>query len=375
MKTIVIFAAYIKPHLGGIETYMDNLAKKLIDMKYKVVVVTSNFNNSSSYEEKNNLEIIRLPIYNLFKNRYPIIKHNKEEKELLKKLDNLDISSIIVNTRFHLTSHIGAKYGKKRNIPVLLIEHGSSYITVNNKFIDVFANMYERFLTRRLLNKVDGFYGVSKKCNEWLKKLNIDAKGVFYNAIDDNIYNENKQYITNNDKLVITYAGRILVEKGIVNLLEAFSRLKDNEKCILKIAGDGPILNELKEKYKKDNIVFLGRLDHSDVIKLCGETDIFVYPSMYPEGLPTSILEAGIMKCAVIATDRGGTKEVINDKKYGIIVEENIDDLEKQLDYLMDNLDVLNSMKENIHDRVMNHFTWNQTAQCVVKEIEKYEKN
>lgn len=374
MKTIVIFSAYIKPHLGGIETYMDNLVKELSKLNYKIVVVTSNFNESKSFEENGNIDIIRLPIYNMFKNRYPIVKHNKEEKQLISKLDNYDISAIIVNTRFHLTSHIGAEYGKKKNIPVLLIEHGSSYISVNNKVLDKCANIYENYLTRRIKKNVAGFYGVSKRCNQWLEKLNIKANGVFYNAIDDNIYSENKNYIKSGNKIVITYAGRILVEKGVVNLLDAFIDLENNDKCILKIAGDGPILNDLKEKYKKDNIEFLGRLDHSDVIKLCAETDIFVYPSMYPEGLPTSILEAGIMKCAVVATDRGGTKEVINDKKYGIIVEENVEDLKDKLEFLIKNPDVLNSMKENIHDRVMDSFVWSKTAKEVVKEIEKYGK-
>ena len=374
MKTIAIFSAYCFPHLGGIETYIDNLIKELINLKYRIILVTTDFTDNINYKDSKNLKILKLPIYNTFKNRYPIIKKNKMEKEIIKQLDEYDISSIIVNTRFHLTSHVGAKYGKKHNIPVLLIEHGSSYITLNNKFIDFFANRYENYLTRRIKNKVDGFYGVSERCNQWLKKLKIDASGVFYNAINANIYDNNKKYIKKNKNVVITYAGRILAEKGVINLLDAFMQLDDNKKCILNIAGDGPILNELKEKYKAKNIHFLGRLKHDDVLKLCAETDIFVYPSMYPEGLPTSILEAGIMKCAIVATDRGGTKEVVNNNNLGYIVEENVPDLVKKLNYLIKHPEVVEKMKENIHKRVNEKFVWKETAKCVIEEINKYEK-
>ena len=374
MKTIVIFSAYCFPHLGGIETYIDNLIRELLNLKYKIVLVTTQFTDNISYKNSDNFEIIQLPIYNIFKERYPIVKHNKTERELLKKLDNYKIDAIIVNTRFHLTSHIGARYGKQHNIPVLLIEHGSSYITLNNKFIDFFANCYEKFLTFAIKRKVDGFYGVSERCNQWLKKLKIEAKGVFYNAIDSSIYNDNKKYIKRGEKIVITYAGRILVEKGVVNLLDAFSQLKNNSKCILNIAGDGPILSDLKEKYSNKNIVFLGRIPHDEVIKLCARTDIFVYPSMYPEGLPTSILEAGIMECAIVATDRGGTVEVVNSDKYGYIVKENVSDLIVKLDKLISNPDIMDTLKKNIHKRVSEQFVWEKTAKNVVEEIKKYGK-
>ena len=83
-----------------------------------------------------------ITIFNIFKNRYPIPKYNSEYKRILKKLEEYKIESIIVNTRFHLTSHIGAKYGKKNNIPVYLIEHGSNYVTLDNNFIDFFVVCY-----------------------------------------------------------------------------------------------------------------------------------------------------------------------------------------------------------------------------------------
>ncbi len=371
-KCIVIFAAYIYPHLGGIESYLDNLINELHKLKYNIVIVTSNWNDEKEFEKTEKYDVLRIPVLNLFKKRYPIPKKGNKLKSILKKLDKYNISTIIVNTRFHLTSHIGADYAKKNNIPCFLIEHGSSYITVNNKILDFFANRYEDYLTRRIKNKITGFYGVSNRCNEWLKKINIKASGTFNNAIDKECYKRYHNKVTNN-KIIITYAGRILYEKGVGNLLEAFSTI-NNKNCELIIAGDGNALDELKTKYKSKNIKFLGRINHDEVMNLFDKTDIFVYPSMYPEGLPTSILEAGIMKCAIIATDRGGTVEVINSRDLGIIVEENVEDLTDKLKYLIDNPKEINRLKENIHDRVLNDYTWEKTAKTIIKEIKKYEK-
>ena len=362
-KTIAIFSAYIYPHLGGIEIFLVNLIKYL-KSEYKIIIVTSNYNFDKSFEIKDEITIIRLPVFRIFKDRYPIFKINKQYKSLINKLDDFNINVIIVNTRFHLTSHIGANYGRKKNIPVWLIEHGSAYITLGNEFIDFFANAYENFLTLLIKPKITSFYGVSKKCNGWLKKLGINANGIFYNAIDKEVYYKNKQYITDNsNKIVVSFAGRLIKEKGIIILLEAFKRL-NNPDIILYVAGDGPLLKNLLKSYKNNNIMFLGRLSHEDTIRLFARTDIFINPSYYPEGGPITIFEAGIMKCAVITT-------IVISDKYGLIVKTSVKDLVEKMDYLINNRHIISLMKDNLHKIVMQQFTWDKTAETIKSELQK----
>ena len=97
-------------------------------------------------------------------------------------------------------------------------------------------------------------------------------------------------------------------------------------------------------------------------MSLMAQTDIFVYPSMYPEGLPTSILEAGLLKSTIIATDRGGTVEVINNSDLGIIIEENVDSLAAALKDLVTDSDKRIRLQETIQKRVLQEFTWSETA-------------
>ena len=213
-KVIAIFSGYYYPHLGGIERYIDNLMNRFIKMGYKPVLVTSNYNDSIEDEEINGIRILRVPVYKTFKNRYPILKHNRDLKRIIGKLDEYKIESIIINTRFHLTSHVGASYGKKKNIPVFLIEHGSNYVTLDNKFIDFFANRYEDFLTWKIRKKITGFYGVSNACGEWLKKFKIKANGTWYNSID---FDQKVPKKTTHKEINFMYAGRLLKQKGVNN--------------------------------------------------------------------------------------------------------------------------------------------------------------
>lgn len=373
-KTIAFFNGFYIPHLGGVERYTNKLSERLKE-NYNIIVVTTNDSNTKNYEVLDGIKVYRLPVHNLCKNRYPFLRKNKEYKELLEKILKEKIDFIICNTRYYQTSILGAKVSKKKNAKLIFLDHSSNHVTIGNKILDKLGSIYEDHLTRKIKKYNPKFYGVSKKCNEWLKYYKIEAQGVFYNSIDDAVYKQYYKKRKENKKLKISYIGRIIPEKGVINLLDAFEEINKKHKDIeLTIAGDGPILSELKEKYKNKNINFLGKLGYEEVMKLCVETDIFVHPSMYPEGLPTSILEAGIMKTAIIATDRGGTCEVINNPKYGLIVKENKDDLIEKLNYLIENPNKIDELKENIHERIINNFTWKQTAKTVEKELEKYGK-
>jgi len=372
-KYIAIFSAYIPPHLGGIERYVDNLVREFNKLGYKIIMVTSNYDNNNDIEINNENLIIRLPVYNLFKNRYPIIKHNKKMKYLMEKLNNYSISFIIVNTRFHLTSHVGVKYGNKHNIPVYLIEHGSNYVTLDNKFIDFFANRYEDFLTWKIKKKVSGFYGVSNACGKWLRKININMDGVWYNSIDTNQKLPKKE---KHNTINFLYAGRLIKQKGVDNILIAFSKLSIDYKNIkLYIAGDGPELNNYKVKYKDANIIFLGKLDYKNLLKYYAKTDVFLYPPLWPEGLPTSILEAGLMKCTVIGTNQGGIVEIIENEKNGIIVDNDWNSLYFAMKRLISEKKLLNKYSTEIYNTVQVKFSWEKNAKKILGDIDEKQKN
>lgn len=374
-KKIGIFTGYFLPHLGGVERYVDKLSIALGKLGYEIVIVTSNDGTQKECESLDGRKVYRLPIRSVFRERYPIPHTNADYKRILQDIEDEQIDYFLLNTRFHLTSLVGARMGKRTGKPVMLIEHGTDHFTVGNKALDFFGKIYEHILTAIVKRSVDKFYGVSKSCNVWSKHFSIEASGVFYNGIDANDSQNVKSYYRGKyakDELVITYAGRLIKEKGIINLLEAYRGINKEVKTRLVVAGDGGLFDALQDDYKDDTIDFVGRLDFEHVMSLYERTDIFVYPSLYPEGLPTSILEAGLMKCAIVATPRGGTEEVIVDDEHGIIVDGSIESLREAIDSLISNSAVRNSQSEKVMQRVKTYFNWDSIAKEVDKEIKGF---
>lgn len=373
MKTIAIFSGYYLPHLGGVERYTYNLAKKLHDMGNKVIIITSQYDkNLKEIEETDEAKIYRLPTYKLFSGRYPINKVNRKYKKIMKMLECEHIDTAIIQTRFWITSYLAAKFTYKNNIPACIIDHGSSHFTVNNKVLDKLGEVYEHLLTNSVKKKVKDYYGVSEKCVEWLKHFDIDAKGVFYNSVDVSEVEKYKDYLDkSDDKIVISYVGRMIEEKGVLKLIDAFKVLqKKYDNLELNLAGSGPILDRIiNENQHNEGIKVLGRLSHEDVLKLLGRTSIFVNPSAFSEGLPTSILEAGMMRCAVVATPMGGTAEIISSDDIGCICGFEMSDILEKLEMLIASNDEIHRLGENIFSEVVNRFSWDVTAKKIFETV------
>jgi len=163
MKTIAIFQGFFLPHVGGVERYTYNLSKKLHKKGYNIIIVTTKHDDKLKFkEELEYVTIYRFNNYNKLSNRYPIIKKDKTYKKIIKELSNIKIDYIILNTRFWLTTLIGARFAKKNSIPCCVIEHGTSHFTIYNKILDFFGRQYEHMLTRKVKILVKDYYGVSR---------------------------------------------------------------------------------------------------------------------------------------------------------------------------------------------------------------------
>ena len=373
MQTIAIFSGYYLPHLGGVERYTYNLAKKLKNMGYKIIIVTSRYDeNLKEIEDTEYAKIFRLPTYKIVSSRYPINKQNKRCKELLEMVKQENVNSAIIQTRFWTTSYIASKFISKNNIPACLIEHGSTHFTVNNKSLDFFGEKYEHILTNSIKKRVKDYYGVSKKCTEWLKHFNIEAKGVFYNSVNSEEIEEYSKFINKDTgKINITYTGRMIEEKGVLRLIDAFKNLnKKYDNLELSLAGEGPILEKIIQENKDiKNIHILGKISHDEVMQLLGKTNIFVNPSHFSEGLPTTILEAGLMECAVVATPMGGTTEIISDDSLGYICGFETQEIQVKIEKLINEPEVMKDMSIKIKQKVKEQFSWDITAKKIAETI------
>lgn len=362
MKKVAIFTGYFIPHLGGIERYLEQMVKELAKLDYKITIIASNHDHLESYEKCKDYEIYRIPVRKLFHTRYPIPYKNTEFKQMWNEWKEKEFDQIIVNTRFFLTSFLGAKLGEQENIPVFLIEHGCNHLTVNNKILDYFGSLYEHAITRHIKKKITAFYAVSESCGKWLNHFHITCDGVVTGAINPK---DAKEHVIKKEKkkTIITYAGRMLKQKGVLNLLDAFVKeFKDREDVELHLAGTGNLDHYIREHYQDSNIMILGQLPYSSLLDLLGRTNIFVYPPIWPEGFGLSVVEAGMMKCAVIGAKQFGIQEIICSSEYGLLNDCSVEALAHDLKNLVEDSKLQKKLGENLQKRVFETFTWESSA-------------
>ncbi|MDO4367382.1 MAG: glycosyltransferase family 4 protein [Bacteroidales bacterium] len=122
------------------------------------------------------------------------------------------------------------------------------------------------------------------------------------------------------------FVGRIVGDKGINELVEAFTRLYNKYKNV-RLVLVGTYEHELdpvsdttrKEIDTNDAINACGTKYGDDLLQMYVDADCFVMPS-YREGFPNTVLEAGAMNLPSIVTDINGSREIIANEKNGLIV-------------------------------------------------------
>ena len=181
-----------------------------------------------------------------------------------------------------------------------------------------------RMLAYKLTNFLSNLNtNVSQEASE-----SLISKGAFnknnlitvYNGIDlnkFNFFNKDK----NSNELNFLSVGRFNNQKDYPNLFQAISilRSKINKELKFYIAGDGELRPQLEQLIVdlgiSDSVVLLGK--RSDIPNLLNKADYFVLSSRH-EGLPTVVIEAMACGTFVIATDCGGSAEIMGDT--GILV-------------------------------------------------------
>ena len=147
-----------------------------------------------------------------------------------------------------------------------------------------------------------------------------------------------------NVNVIIRYVGRLIQDKGIEFLIEAFKlALKSNKGIKLLLVGslDSNNIRPISKKYIEDainnenNIEYIGEV--KDVREIWKISHIAILPSKR-EGLPKSLLEAAAAGRAIISTDVPGSREIaINSINAEIVQLDDINGLAKAILYLAKN--------------------------------------
>ena len=375
MRGILHFVTPFYPRKSGLGNYVMGLCKNL-PKDYEISVVCCDTENTKQYfEVYNNIKIYRVKTISFF-NRLYFLPNPLHLVETLKNVSKNDYFLVHTHTRFFMTSLVGLVFAKIKNIPVAHIEHGSSFVQNNNRLVWLLSRIYDFSLGRLVLSKSDYIFCVSRNVSEFVKKLG-KRSDVFIlpNGVDTKRFRKignTKKIKTelnlNKSGVFISYIGRLIEGKGVQDLIKAVEPI---DGICLIIAGDGPYRGNL-EKISQINgrIVFLGEIDTDKVIKLLSITEIFVNPS-HTEGMPTSILEAGSVGCACIATNVGGTSEIIESGKNSFLIEkEDILTLREKINLLLLNKRMRKNFSIRLKSKIRDCFEWKRITDKYLAYLE-----
>lgn len=183
-----------------------------------------------------------------------------------------------------------------------------------------------------------------------------------------------KKFSLNKDEYIL-FLGRLVPEKGIKYLIQAFKEVKTNKKLV--IAGGSSDTNEfekeLKELAKSDErIVFTGFVQGKELEELYSNAYLYCLPSDL-EGMPLSLLEAMSYGNCCLVSDIDECTSVVEDK--GIIFKKSdITDLKQKLQRACDDLQMVEKYKVEASEFICKKYNWDDVTNRTLK-LYKGDKN
>lgn len=175
------------------------------------------------------------------------------------------------------------------------------------------------------------------------------------------------------DCFVFTFIGRIVKDKGIEELLEAYSKLSDehDDTKLLIVGTEEPMTNPISSRARKilesnKGIVRTGFLD--DIRPALESSDSLVLPS-YREGFPNVVLQAACMSVPSIVSDISGCNEIIQDRKNGLVVpSKSANDLYHAMKKIASDREFLIDLASKSRDSVIEKYDRQKFHQMILAE-------
>ncbi|WP_164084658.1 glycosyltransferase [Alteromonas flava] len=255
-----------------------------------------------------------------------------------------------------------AKFAAHNGIPCIAKTHGTD---VNYHLQDV--NKVRKVLSIR--TALAHVFCPSQALVDRLVELGFSSQkvSVNYNGVNRDVFYPLDEPPVKGESTKLIFIGSLIQTKGVFELIEAFSKLIENENCQLSIIGKGPEDATLKAKCQEygiqSQVEFLGAMPLDSVASELRQADFLVLPS-YREGVPNVLLEALASGVPVIATTVGGIPEIVN-AETGVLVEpQSTAELLKGLRLAL----AKNWNKQKLAQHAQN-FDWAKNAQTVVDKL------
>lgn len=380
---------------GGSEKYYFDLAKLLEENGHEVAFFSmKNEKNIKTNNKEYFVEEIDLNSNNKLK-ALEVIYSRNNKKKMEEALEDFKPDIVHLNNFQRQLSASIIKPIKKRKIPIVFTAHDVQAICPSITMIDSNKNICEACIKGKYVNCI------KKKCikNSGLKSILGTVEGVYYRItkiykkkidyiitpsefyktkfIEDGIeetkikalhnFIDMKDYnVETQDAGYALYFGRLSKEKGILNLIEAFSKTKNGQ---LYIAGEGEEKENIEKLIKSNSlesrVKLLGFLNSVEMKEYVRKCKFVVVPSIWYENCPYSIIETLAIGKPIIGSNIAGIPELVKDNINGFTFKyDNIAELSEKMEKLFNEDSLANEFgiksKEICEESYSKEFYYNE---------------
>lgn len=329
---------------GGAEILLLNLLStaKTSDFEYKVMAIGTEFPLEKEFRLRNiNLKLFRFnknPFSFLFALVLMIffVRKNKVKILHLHMFHSL-IVGVLLKIFFPYLKIVFTSHN---------VNFGNGQKNSQSNFRSLFIYLSKPFRTADVLftNSVQHIY---------TKKKFIIPNGVVISNNTD---------VEKFEKFTFISVGRLEYQKNHRAIIEIAKSLKGmGLQFELIIVGEGILRNDLQDLINnlglQDFVTLYGQ--SKDVNSLLQKSHCFLMPSLW-EGMPISILEAGMAKLPIIATAVGSIPEIIN---YDCGIVTNLNDFESKMKWALNNYNSLKKYGENLREKIVKDYSIDRTLE------------
>lgn len=331
--------------VGGIQTYLFNLAEVLTKDGYDVSIIQ--IGSSEECIDFERINIRQFKVKNLNK-----IKFNEFIGTSDLVIWGSDINAIKLNCiNLSIQHGIGFDYVfMESKLKKFMVEHGLSPIY---KFL-------QRFKAIRSFRRSDYKVCVDYNYQNWYRTFS-DRRDDDSICVIPNFSHSYDGASERDSYSRILFARRFIEKRGVKIFCDSAKTLLNKyENITISFAGDGPLLGYIEDVFSDENRVNIFKYDHQDSLKIHHQHDIAVVPTLGGEGTSLSLLEAMSTGCAVIATDVGGMTNIILDSHNGLLISPNERSLYLSIDKLLNDVELSKKLSNNAIATVNDSFSFDK---------------
>jgi len=372
----ILMFSYLPPVISGVANYTFSICKELIKRGHSVDLISFHEKNKGEYDYEG-IKVHGFPSFFNIADMYALDAwiYLPEVLKLVEK-----IKPDIIHFH-HRTSNIEFSMGqikKEAKCSIVNTVHSAVGSLETFSIRDTVHFIHYKMISEEFKKYSDMVMAVSEfnKSHLVSNGMNSEKVKVIRNGIDvlkyDSVSREvarKKLNFKSNEKFLL-FVGRHLPEKGLDFLIPAFNKVSKKYKNLkLVVIGDDTltfIYKQLASSSKK--IIFPGRVSSETLIEYYKASDIFVLPSIWHEPQATVLYEAMAAGIPIVATSTGGTTELINLSKSGLLVNpKSIEELTNGIEKLLKDSNMCKEFGRNGHNYVSIYHSWGNVVDQILE--------